>query len=82
MGIANEPDCKFATACVLMLRFKGPIQLPYLLCIGHVPLYLALPCFIYSTLPLSKTLLLILILLLLLHFQTLIISFFIFCSLL
>jgi hypothetical protein len=53
MGIANEHGCKFGITHVLMLMLKGPTQLPYLFRIGHVPLYLALPCFICSALPLA-----------------------------
>jgi hypothetical protein len=49
VGIANEPNCKFAIVHVCVLLFKGPAHLP---CFALIPLCLALPCPIHSTLPL------------------------------
>ncbi len=45
MGITNEPNCRFAINHVCVYYYpKGPICLPYLLCLAHVPLCLTLPC--------------------------------------
>jgi hypothetical protein len=56
MKIANELNCKFAIAHVLVLLFKNPAHLPCLLCLAPVPLYLALPyllCFALAPLCLA-----------------------------
>jgi hypothetical protein len=45
MGIANEPNYRFAINCVCVYCYsKGPICLPYLLYLAHVPFCLTLPC--------------------------------------
>jgi hypothetical protein len=57
VGIANEPNYKFATIYVRVLLFKGPTCLPCLLYLAHVMLYLALPCLVYFALPLPHVVL-------------------------
>jgi hypothetical protein len=41
MGIANEPNYRFATAHVRVLLLKGPAHLPCLLYLAPILLYLA-----------------------------------------
>jgi len=52
MGIANEPNYRFAIACARVLLFKGLAHLPCLFYLALVPLYFALRYLICSALPL------------------------------